>query len=124
MRRLDDVERRAREPLDRRPFHPMPGEVQRAHGHAAIDDTGAGDGTGRKPIAPRRREEREGVAGRRRRGHGAGQAMHVFADARPLPKRGPIVEQNAHRGDSLDAIKKWYLEEFVGLGVADSCELP
>jgi hypothetical protein len=39
--------------------------------------------------------------------------MHVLADARALPERGSVVEQDAHRGNSLDAIKKWYREEFL-----------
>jgi hypothetical protein len=95
MHRMRDVNASA-EGFDRGPLESMPGVVEHAHRDARIDGACSGYYTAIEPILPRAREQRERIGTpevtRERDGH----FVDVLADARPLPERRAIVEEDAH----------------------------
>lgn len=98
MGRLDDVGRGGGQPLDRRPFQPMPGVVQEPDRDAPVDRDSSGDLTGRQPVFPRRGEENEPLPVWLCGHEGAHRFVNVFADSGPLAERGSVVDENPHHG--------------------------
>ena len=96
MRGVHDVERPAREPLDRRPVQPVPREVQEPDRHAPIDDRRR---PGRRP-ASRSFQDDENRLRDSPAGAVATSARASSWTYSPTPvrcaKRGPVVEQNPH----------------------------
>ena len=91
---MRDVDR-TREALNRRPPQPMPGQVQEPDGHPRVHDARARDAAVRQPVLPRARKKRQDVGWGEVAGERGGDFMNILANPGALPKRRPIVEQNA-----------------------------
>src|SRR5690349_17489666 len=74
----------------------MPGEVEEPNGDATVHHGYAGQDVVGQPVLPRRRKERQGLAGRGTGGQGRHCLVHVFADAGPLAEGGSVVHENPH----------------------------
>jgi transcriptional regulator of acetoin/glycerol metabolism len=97
VRRVDEVQRRADHPVERRPLQPVPGQVQGVHREPAVHQRDVGrPRLLRVAVAQRGREIEEAVLGGEA-GQPLGEGEDVGADARRPGQGGSQVEANTHR---------------------------
>ena len=102
MQGVSDVKVAARELLDRRPAKAVPGEVEQANRYPPIDSVRAAKvGSVGEAILPGARKEHQLVALGQQPRQRPGHLVCVLADPRSLDERGPVVEEDAHRGSML-----------------------
>jgi hypothetical protein len=78
----------------------MPREVEELDRNPQVGLPRSRDGCGPQAIFPRTGEQPERVVWTQLLRQRRRQAMDVFADTRPLPKRRAVVHEDAHAGES------------------------
>jgi hypothetical protein len=82
--------------ISRRPFEPVPREVQEGHRHPRVDDRCARDDSRRQAVLPGTGKEHERVAGGETARQRRGELVGIFSDACARSQGGPIVKEDTH----------------------------